>query len=214
MMADTPSITIAEPHKDEYQVVPSIDGLYDDKAEDLTADISDRKHCLRHQFINASLHWGLWAKGFVPLEAENRPRFHRAWGSGYGGIRFCKNCKQIDCIHDFTDQCYEVKLDQFYSDQYIIGHCAICKCRILRSHCGCFRTSQEALDLIVKVAKEMGKPFTGNPLTDGWGSGYYLEFPYRVSHLLLESTQAAEAFIRLTFARGQIDIETMSMRRR
>ena len=195
----------------KYVNVSTIKGLYDEVSEPVTMDISDRELCLSHRFINASLHWHEFSGG-VPLEAEDKPQFHRIWGKAYGGICYCKRCKLIKCIHNFTDAYFEVKHDSFRSKRFTIGHCVLCNRRVLRETSGYFTPSQEALALLVRIAKDMGIHFSGDPLSDGFGSGYYLELPYTVSKMLVDNPNQAENFVRGIFIRGRIDNNTMALK--
>ena len=82
---------------------------WDEKSVAETHNISNRKVCLvHHNFINANLHWSKKVpSGEYHISLQNNgedERFGSPWGRGYGGIRFCKNCKYIDCIHIWEDE--------------------------------------------------------------------------------------------------------------
>jgi len=85
---------------------------WDEVSKAESHNISDRKLCLTHEWINASLRFEkVFDNGHsVSVSIEERhdmvhrsslgdEHFGRKWGGGYGGIRFCCNCKLIDCIH-------------------------------------------------------------------------------------------------------------------
>jgi hypothetical protein len=79
---------------------------WDEEIKSETHNISTKKLCLVHNFINASLHWSKKVpSGEYHISLQNDEeirRFGPSWG-GRGGIRFCKNCKEIDCIHIWED---------------------------------------------------------------------------------------------------------------
>lgn len=88
---------------------------WDEKSLAETHDISNRKVCLvKHDFINASLHWSKKVKNgeyHISLENDRKDEnFGPPWGK-HGGIRFCKKCKHIDCIHIWEE---EKEKDEFW----------------------------------------------------------------------------------------------------
>ena len=87
------------------QVLWGVEYCWDEKAVHETHNVRHSGHfCVRHDWINASLHFqknrvdvpGFW---YLPLEENS----HTGWGNWYGGIRFCRKCKAIDCIHQWED---------------------------------------------------------------------------------------------------------------
>ena len=210
---------------EEFEKVDSIAGLYDEEVEARIYSINDRRTCFRHKWVNASLHWvkqievkdeGDKSSGScyeVSLESS-KAKFNREWGTGYGGIRFCKRCKLIDCIHLFRgEKVYRVYRDEFYYVSYSIEQCEICKRKILRTGCGVCNPSKEAMMLISEVAKELGISWTGDPRKDGFASSYYLELPTNVSRLLKpiegrtekQAEMEVRAYISEAFMQGGVN---------
>lgn len=199
---------------DNLIVVNTIEGLYDERADAVTMNISNRKFCIKHNFINGSLHWekevlesrdkekGRGSLYHISLEADAKENFNRDWGKGYGGIRFCRYCKLIDCIHQFTDVEYRVNKDEFEYTSHIIGTCAICKRLILKGGCTHFESTPESWALIMKVTKEMGIDFKdyGN---SGYGSNYYTILPANTAREMKISIERAETYIRNVFNKGE-----------
>lgn len=76
---------------------------WDEQAEAVTMNIRDRKTCFSHDWVNGSLHFEVGELGhggaYISLESDAKPNFNPEWGRSYGGIRYCRKCKQIDCIH-------------------------------------------------------------------------------------------------------------------
>mgnify|MGYP001575274607 CR=1 FL=1 len=121
-------------------VVPSIEGLYDEKAEAVLYSINNRVMCFNHAWVNASLHWESTKKTdgsyfCIDFQSE-KSRFNSPeWGFGYGGIRFCKKCKFISCIHLWEKEetyTYTVKHDKYHHTEYVVTQCRICSRRILQ----------------------------------------------------------------------------------
>lgn len=79
---------------------------WDEEAISESHNISNRKICLSHDWINATLRFERkTSNGFMSVSIEERhddEHFGRRWG-GVGGIRFCQKCKLIDCIHFWKD---------------------------------------------------------------------------------------------------------------
>ena len=192
---------------EELVEVASIDGLWDEKAEAVSHDIANVKldwrvpwllH--RHTFINGSLRFER-DNYLICLEAP-KTELRPAWGGGYGGIRYCINCKLIDCIHLWESTVtYKVVQSKFHYYSYSVSTCGICKRRIQRGASTCNQPSDEAWKLILKVANELGVPAPG--IGSGYGSGWMCEFPVQVSQILdSDSEERAVNFIRNTFAHG------------
>ena len=77
---------------------------WDERAVAEIHNIAKREFCFVHNWINASL---CFSKGNVSVSIQERhddEYFGKQWGTGYGGIRFCKNCKEIDCIHFWEEE--------------------------------------------------------------------------------------------------------------
>ena len=73
---------------------------YDENSEAVLMNINDRKFCFKHDFINASLYWESKRDEknsycSIHFESKARENFNPEWGTGYGGIRYCKKCKHI-----------------------------------------------------------------------------------------------------------------------
>ncbi len=192
-------------------VITSIDGLYNEKAKPLIMNINDRRlspKCLvgAHTFINASLDW-VKENRSISLKSDGIERDGETWyafGQGYGGMRYCSDCKKIDCIHYWeSETSYQIKHSNYESTIYVIGLCRFCELRILRFSCGESSSSPAAQELIKKVAVELGRR---NPWeSPGYGSGWVLEFPATVSNLLeTKGTDLAEAYVRGCFLRGSL----------
>jgi hypothetical protein len=187
------------------QLVETVEGLYDEKAEAKLMHINARKMCFKHKFINASLNWrkGDFEKGpYWSIAIEERhddPLFGKAWGIGYGGIRFCVNCKIIDCIHIWGEQkTYRQQVNPYYSIGYNVETCNVCGRRILRGTWGDYtKVKTEAQRLIEEIAQEYGTT------TSRCGSGFSLELPMTVS-LMMDRGEDARAYVRAVFDRGHI----------
>jgi len=121
-------------------------------------------------------------------------------GTGYGGIRYCKKCKHIDCIHVFEPTItYKVETDEFSGSQYTVSKCKICNKRILREHSGYSYPSKEAYDLVDKIFKEHSVNMTN------CGSGYMIELPLHVSRLLRDrGEETARRYIECIISNGEI----------
>lgn len=199
----------------DVEVVKTIEGFYDEKAEALSVNIAKRRLCLKHDWVNASLHWskqveikteGEKSSGscyHISIESLARENFNSEWGIGYGGIRFCKNCKQIDCIHLWEWQKeYWVRENEFCHDSSIIAKCKICERRILKSGVRLYSSSPEAYNLIQRVVKELNIPYD-NPVSSSYGSNFYTLLPMRTAYILKTATEAeAEGYVRSVFISG------------
>jgi hypothetical protein len=184
--------------EDKITIKDNIKNYYDEKSEAVIMNINSRKLCFKHNFINASLRWESKhdekdSYCSINLESEARENFNPEWGRGYGGIRYCKNCKLIDCIHVFNNTItYKIETDEFSGAEYCISKCSICDRRILRSGCGYSNPSSEAFKLISDVFKEYNRP---SPLSRetmmNYGSGYCFELPIHVSRLIRDQGEAA-----------------------
>ncbi len=181
-------------------------------------DINVRKLCLRHKWVNASLHWQrrLSPESFASIDFQSpaREHFNSEWGTGYGGIRFCETCKIIDCIHRYKDkEEFRHYHDQFWYVGYTVETCDYCNRRIMRGSWGSACSSESAFVLIRRIAEEMGMAWTGDPRTTKYGSGWLVEFPVAVSRVIERSGEpAAEVFVRTSFLNGDIGnvMETVS----
>jgi len=146
----------------DYQQVKTIDGLFDEKAENQIYNLYRARpwSCLLrpHTFVNASLMWEPPHKGddsyySISLEGEY-------WGKGYGGIRFCRRCKKINCIHiwdKYKHRAYEISTDKYYSVVYSISTCKICGRRIYLCSSGESKPNPLAFKLIDEVAVALGR---------------------------------------------------------
>jgi hypothetical protein len=149
----------------EYTVVPTFNGLYDEKSAAETHNINNLLNCrfhLNHDFINASLdcrfigHDG--RERYIALHSPAVEHFNSDWGNGYGGIRFCRRCKVINCIHVWdTTANYEIEHSKYYSTRAEISHCVHCNKRIIRGGSSCCKPSEAAMLLLDKVFIEAGK---------------------------------------------------------
>jgi len=122
--------------------------------------INDRRVCTKHNFINASLKWEKPISKerivLINFEAELKEGFHPEWGSGYGGIRYCKNCKIIDCIHLWKQhKIYVVNHNKFRSTEYLVSTCGICERNILRCETKLLQPSEEAWNLITQTYRDV-----------------------------------------------------------
>ena len=182
--------------KGEIEVVKEIRDLYDEQAMAETLHINNRKICFVHEFINASLYWsgvcvGSDSKVSVALEATGQKGVVRRWGEGYGAIRFCRHCKHIDCIHDFTDKTYHVVKDEFEKMVYVVRVCSICQRRILATGCQNFAPSQDAHDMLVQVMQEYGYSNYGNHPGSSFGSDFYTLLPVNISRAIRDKGKDA-----------------------
>jgi len=196
--------------------VDTIESLYDERAEAVTMQINRKCFCIKHEFINASLRWEkqildtrdhekesgrLYS---VSLESPERPNFNYEWGTGYGGIRFCKRCKFIDCIHCFKGEIeYHIIQDDFYYSAHVVARCEICERKILRQGWGQYDSDPKAWDIINRVAKELNAPPFGDPRMGQYGSNFYTIFPAEASRRLKVSEEACERYVRHILRSGE-----------
>ena len=189
---------------DDIIIVSSFDGLYDEKAEAVVMDINHRKVCIRHAFINGSLRWdgkkdqeGSFAS--VSFESPGTV-IHQEWGQGYGGIRYCKRCKFIDCIHFWEKTgTYEIKHTDFYSTKATVAFCSHCRRKVLLGSSGDCHPGMQALALIHEVVQDLGKP----PIQPGnYGSYWLCEWPCQVAEVLQrDGAEQAKEFIRASLGK-------------
>ena len=90
---------------------------FDEESEALTCNIGDRKLCLKHDYVNASLHY----------QKNGRYHFDIFRNNGNGGsVRYCKRCKKIDCVHIFDKTIqYEARY-RYYKTVNVVAHCSSC----------------------------------------------------------------------------------------
>lgn len=190
--------------------VDSLDSYYDERAKALIMNINTRGLCvLRHKWINASLYWSKKLEPGIEAHVDiSSPKdvLQREWGKGYGGIRYCRRCKKIDCIHNFKESKVYCIGDGISHISYSVSLCCLCDRRILISSCLVYRPTDEAHKLIALVAKRMSILWTGDPQTNGWGSMWYCEFPVEVSRLLIRSPDTAEQYVEAAFAAHDLSI--------
>lgn len=192
------------PAEPEYTEVKDYEGLWDEDSEAKTYHINRRSLCLKHDFVNASLHWegqeivkdGAVGGWYVSLEGEH-------WGKGYGAIRLCRKCKHIDCIHAWEEtKTYRLYHHKYFYTAIVVSKCKICGRRIRTGGCGCYQGTKEAVEMISRIAKEFGYLYKGNPTQDGFGSNYYTVLPAETARRMDESKENAERYVRETFRQG------------
>lgn len=184
--------------------VSTIDGLYDEKSEALTCNVSGRRDAWRclvspHKWVNASLHF---ERENFSINLKCTKSDPPAWGESYGGIRFCRRCKLIDCIHLWGEEKhYEVESGKFYSTHHEVATCRICLKRILRGGWGQPKPDPEAWEVMNQVCKELGKaPVRAD---GGYGSGWICELPVAISQILDEQGRdSALDYARTIFRSG------------
>lgn len=184
-------------------VVQTFDGTFDEKAESTLYNLATRKHCLfrHHEWVNASLRFE--ARGFyIPVEARKHEPFNPEWGTGYGGIRFCKRCKHIDCIHLWDrNTTYVVERGKYFEETANVSYCRCCKRRVRRDACHVHKPSMAAQQLLDRVLQELGKPpraFGDN--VSHYGSAWFCEVPTTLSAILDEQGEAtARAYLMTLF---------------
>lgn len=140
----------------------------------------------------------------IALEAEKSGKGSE-WGTGYGGIRYCRRCKYIDCIHlweETSKREYFQRLSDFCYNTITVATCQICKCRISRGGERVYEPSPEAMEIIARVAVSLYiYPHAF------YGSGWMLEFSERVSSVLkYDGAAAAERFVRRCLLAGKLGI--------
>jgi hypothetical protein len=189
-------------------IVQSFAGLWDEESEARLYNIANRKRCLHHNFVNASLLWEPTKsnpKRFsIKLESP-KSEFTCEWGVGYGGIRLCSQCKTIDCIHLWDNDkaaTYIVQHGPFYEEHRSVDTCRICGRRIARSGCGVSKPSDDSQRIIAEEYMALnGREF--NPWA--FGSGWSIEFPVYVSRTLASGGEAAaREAVRRAFISGDI----------
>lgn len=194
------SATVAD-KSTEY--VHSVEGLYDERAEAVIHNLYGAPSCLLrpHHFINASLLWEPPHKTnesyySIGIEGEN-------WGKGYGGIRYCKHCKLINCIHVWiSENTYVIRHSPYYQVEHSIAKCGICLRRIHRCSGGHAQASPRSWELIHQVSEELHRP----PVQPGnYGSGWMVELPVAVSKAIdAYGEEAARDLIRQSFLTGSL----------
>lgn len=193
-------------------LVSSVNGLYDEKTEAVIMNISDRKRCWKlHDFINASLCWEkkISEKKHFSIWIESpKTELLSGWGQGCGGIRYCRKCKLIDCIHLWEEprKAYEVEEGKYYSVGYSIDTCRVCNRRILRSSWGSCNPNMKALEIISKAASEIGKNVQNYP------SGWHVELPVYISEILdSQGEEAAMQAARQAFSGSALSDAVMNI---
>ena len=179
--------------------IKSVEGLYDEKSEAVIYNINQRKLCLNHDFVNASLQW-------ERRDAENwwSVSFDDIGEKGYGAFRFCKKCKHIDCVHLWSETIeYEIKTDAYYAVHKVISKCKRCGLRINHGGSGYCTPSTEAQELIDAEFAALGK----KPRTNqNYPSGWFIDLPINVSRLLdAGGIDAARKYIRQVAETGTIE---------
>ena len=203
-ISEKPDCIILEPNQ-------RIESFYDEKSDAVTAHINNRKKCWGHKFVNASLYWEQKTKemhGRTHVSFENRltTEMGNEWGTGHAPIRYCMTCKYISCIHFFEEkdeQEYRIPIHSYLYDQIFIEKCRVCGLRIYTFGGRVHNSTKEAHELIAKVAKDCGKPWTGDYATGGYGSNWYTELPSTTAQLLKGDRMIAEQYVRDCFIRGQ-----------
>ena len=196
----------------ERTVVTSWRGLYDEEAEAVIMRVDRRKFCLKHKWVNASLMWesakrpdGTW----YSIDLENRVADPQmgipVWGTGYGGIRFCRRCKQIGCIHLWDKEkfkVYVIESGPHYHEERFVGTCKICGLRVSTGGCGVCKPVPDAQRIIADEYQKLnGVPYDSSR----FGSGWSCEFPVHISNVLSQSgEEAARQAARFAFASGDI----------
>jgi hypothetical protein len=195
----------------ERVVVQSIDGLYDEEAEAIVRRIDERKFCFKHKFVNASLAWASKTYPNCPyffIDIENRadqPGFCFPWGVGYGGIRYCKRCKLIDCIHVWDKAksvVYAIVSSPFYETCSVVETCRACGRRVLTNGWGSCKPSVDSARIITEEYQKLkGVEYDASR----FGSGWSLEFPVHISEVLAsQGEEAAREEARTAFRIGDI----------
>jgi len=172
--------------------VETFEGLYDEEAKAELHDISNRKRCWRHEFINASLKWEsrkLDNGSYYLIDIKNK--------GGYGEIRFCRHCKLIDCIHDWDNVTYRKDLGPYVYETCVVGTCKICNRRVSHGGSKNFIPTSQALDLISEEATKIGRNISTFP------SGWHLELPVAVSRMLDNNQEEqSRQLVRSSFVHG------------
>ena len=123
-----------------YIDVSEFRGYYDEETEARIYNILNRKFCLKHQMVNASLQW--IKNGYcVDVITEKATKDSTKWGFN-GEYRFCKRCKKIDCIHYMDDKRNLRRwINSKDYDVANIQHCKRCNkwiyvsgCRVINSY--------------------------------------------------------------------------------
>lgn len=125
--------------EEKYIDVFVFDEEYDEQAEAKIYNILDKKLCIKHKWVNASLQWiknGYW----VELVTKKATPESTEWGF-YGKFRFCKKCKKIDCIH-YLDETRLLRRWENSKDYSIatIQHCKRCGKWIYTHGCGVIKS--------------------------------------------------------------------------
>lgn len=179
--------------------VSTFSGLFDETHLAMQYDISDRKFCLKHVFINALLKF---EKGNYCVDIWQRHTLDdcwtnyglREWGAPYGGIRFCKKCKLIDCIHRWDSKTlYEAPDQPFVVEIKEVGFCGVCLKRVEINGYRSWKPLDVVYELIKKIAPEYGFEYDSDKLSGSW---WFLEFPQQASIFYERSPESSEAYIR------------------
>ena len=110
----------------KYIDVKDFSEFCDEKSVAESHNILDKKFCLKHDWINASLRW---EKNGYSVDIESLKDWSgKKWGTGYGAIRFCRKCKKIDCIHYWDiEKTYRIWINSKDYDICVIKHCKRCR---------------------------------------------------------------------------------------
>lgn len=213
-------------------VVTSFDGLWDEQAKAESHNIGNRTNRCRgvfthHTFINASLCWEVDRSNFKrwPNCLHGRETTCVSvdiagpgpGSGGYGWIRFCVRCKEIDCIHYWKSNTnYVIRHSRWYDTCAQISLCVHCGRRILISSWGSSHADNEAFALIDEVCRKLNRPTVSSQSGIGvsvapgllvpqgaYGSAWSIELPVKVSELLAtEGRDAAERFVSTCLTQG------------
>jgi len=202
----TESSKIEEDKHGTFYRVESIDGLFDEESAAITRNIRDKKFCIKHKLVNASLYWADTPNRHVSVEGKD-------WGSI---IRYCVNCKWLDCLHHWGEEItYRIYSHKFYYSAWFIKTCKFCEKRIKTGGCGVHDSTVEAFELIAEVAKSYNKEWTGDPAPPaegckmeptkrcGYGSNWYTILPSTTSRILAdEGREMAKLYVQGVFMSG------------
>ena len=181
--------------------VASIDGLYDERDLAELHDINNRKWCWSHIWITASLSAEVRRDGhhFSWHLAHHDWQHPERMKSLSQPIRFCRNCKVIDCVHILPEEAnvkYIVRQGKFTHTEHLVQKCLSCNRRILTAGCTVCEPSRDGMDIVRSVAKEMGVDM------GRCGSGFFCELPVQVSEIAEHDQDMARSHAKQAFLHG------------
>jgi hypothetical protein len=157
----------------EERVVTSFEGLYDIDHGCIGYDINKRSivpcWLAGHDWVHGALAWR-------QQRQANGSYYESSWGHSYDrgafnfGMKFCRRCKQIECVHVMTEQFdYRIELGRHVYQTLRVGKCEICGIRMSLAGCTHYHAPERVTNLV--------REFSGKHGRQNLGSGFWCDFP-------------------------------------